>query len=226
MPIAPDVPRAGRRAVAENLLKERIRSFGFRTWSDEGGARRRSQGCAGLRRRAARPTIKRLSMRLPKPRASSSPSTRSTSWTVKCVDRTTGEEIYFNTRLPKGDGQLRERGGGAEGDRHEDRRTNSRATSSCSTCTSNGQRDSARRRGLARRRPRTDAAAGASCSALPAVMSARPRATATGHASGTCASPGSVSSADLVAAGILDADQRASSATSCFVLGASDRRAR
>src|SRR5439155_18423839 len=24
------------------------------------------------------------------------------SWTVKCVDRETGEEIYFNTALPKG----------------------------------------------------------------------------------------------------------------------------
>ena len=27
-----------------------------------------------------------------------------TSWTVKCVDRATGEEIYFNTTLPKGVG--------------------------------------------------------------------------------------------------------------------------
>ena len=27
-----------------------------------------------------------------------------TSWTVKCIDRATGEEIYFNTTLPKGVG--------------------------------------------------------------------------------------------------------------------------
>ncbi len=27
-----------------------------------------------------------------------------TSWTVKCVDRATGEEIYFDTALPKGTG--------------------------------------------------------------------------------------------------------------------------
>jgi serine/threonine-protein kinase len=27
-----------------------------------------------------------------------------TSWTVKCVDLATGEEIYFNTTLPKGVG--------------------------------------------------------------------------------------------------------------------------
>ena len=27
-----------------------------------------------------------------------------TSWTVKCVDRETGEEIYYNTTLPKGVG--------------------------------------------------------------------------------------------------------------------------
>ena len=24
------------------------------------------------------------------------------SWTIKCIDRATGEEIYYNTALPKG----------------------------------------------------------------------------------------------------------------------------
>ena len=69
-------------------------------------AKRRSRGC----RRGSRPP------------GSSSPSTRSTSWTVKCIDRATGEEIYFNTTLPKGTGSWASEERGAEGDRREDRR--------------------------------------------------------------------------------------------------------
>ena len=47
--------------------------------------------------------IKRLSMRL---EASGLTVTKYalTSWTVKCIDRVTGEEIYYNTALPKGVG--------------------------------------------------------------------------------------------------------------------------
>jgi len=47
--------------------------------------------------------IKKMSIRL---EASGLPVTKYTltSWTVKCVDLATGEEIYFNTALPKGVG--------------------------------------------------------------------------------------------------------------------------
>ena len=47
--------------------------------------------------------VKKLSMRLP---ASGLMATKYTltSWTVKCIDRETGEEIYYNTTLPKGVG--------------------------------------------------------------------------------------------------------------------------
>jgi serine/threonine-protein kinase len=94
-PSAPPLPSP----VAENILKERIRSFGFHTWSDAGGE-------AGQRADAAvigEARVRRLSMRLP---TSGLTVTKYalTSWTVKCVDRETGEEIYHNTTLPKGAG--------------------------------------------------------------------------------------------------------------------------
>jgi len=85
--------------VAENILKERIKSFGFRTWSEgesgpEKGADSQVLGEA---------KIKKLSARL---EASGLTVTKYalTSWTVKCIDRETGEEIYYNTTLPKGVG--------------------------------------------------------------------------------------------------------------------------
>jgi serine/threonine protein kinase len=85
--------------VAENILKERIKSFGFRTWSEgESGA---DKGADVLIQGEAR--IKKLSARL---EASGLTVTKFalTSWTVKCIDRETGEEIYYNTTLPKGVG--------------------------------------------------------------------------------------------------------------------------
>ncbi len=88
--------------VAENLLKERIRAFGFRTWSD--GDNRTPEATqvpdfAVL----GEVQVKKLSARL---EASGITVTKYTlaSWTVKCIDRATGEEIYFNTTLPKGIG--------------------------------------------------------------------------------------------------------------------------
>jgi len=85
---------AQRSAVAENLLKERIRSFGFVVVDDE----------------AAKPpadfrvdgevTFKKLSATL----AASGLTIEKvvlTSWTVKAVDTKTGEEIYHNTAVPE-----------------------------------------------------------------------------------------------------------------------------
>jgi serine/threonine-protein kinase len=94
-PGAPPLPSQ----VAENILKERIKSFGFRTWSEAGGE-------AGQRADAfvvGEAQVKRLSMRL---EASGLMVTKYTltSWTVKCIDRETGEEIYHNTTLPRGVG--------------------------------------------------------------------------------------------------------------------------
>jgi len=85
--------------VAENILKERIKSFGFRTWSE--GETGPDKGADTLVQGEAR--IKKLSARL---EASGLTVTKFalTSWTVKCIDRETGEEIYYNTTLPKGVG--------------------------------------------------------------------------------------------------------------------------
>ena len=86
--------------AAENILKERIKSFGFRTWSED-GARTPEAGADFLVEGEAR--IKRLSMRLA---ASGVVVTKYAlnAWTIKCIDRTTGEEIYYNTALPTGEG--------------------------------------------------------------------------------------------------------------------------
>ena len=91
---APPVPSP----VAENILKERIKSFGFRTWA-EGGPDGKGADFA-VRSEAG---VRKLSARL---EASGLPVTKYTlsSWTVKCVDLATGEEIYFNTALPTGVG--------------------------------------------------------------------------------------------------------------------------
>jgi tRNA A-37 threonylcarbamoyl transferase component Bud32 len=81
--------------VAENLLKERIRSFGFRTWAE--GA---PEGKAGADFAVSgEAKVKKLTARL---EASGLPITKYalTSWTVKCTDASSGEEIYFNTALP------------------------------------------------------------------------------------------------------------------------------
>ena len=92
-PGAPPLPSP----VAENLLKERIKTFGFRTWSE--GENGGNQSADFVVQGEAK--IKRLSMRL---EASGLVVTKYalTSWTVKAIDRATGEEIYFNTKLPQG----------------------------------------------------------------------------------------------------------------------------
>ena len=85
--------------VAENLLKERIKSFGFRTWSEGSPDGKQTADFDVL----GEAKIKKLSARLP---ASGLTVTKYalTSWTVKCIDRESGEEIYYNTTLPKGVG--------------------------------------------------------------------------------------------------------------------------
>ena len=101
--------------VAENILKERIKTFGFRTWSE--GAPEGKAGADFAVRGEAK--VKKLSARL---EASGLPVTKYTltSWTVKAVDLATGEEIYFNTTLPANVGSWNSEERGAEGDRRED----------------------------------------------------------------------------------------------------------
>jgi serine/threonine-protein kinase len=89
-----------RSQVAENVIKERIKSFGFRVWANEG------ETPTGPNARAAdfviqgEAKLKQLSARLP---ASGLVVTKTalTSWTVKAIDKASGEEIYLNTVTPK-----------------------------------------------------------------------------------------------------------------------------
>jgi serine/threonine-protein kinase len=86
--------------LAENILKERIKSFGFRTWSDDAPA---ADARAPDFVVTGEASVRRLSTRLA---ASGLVITKYTlsSWTVKCTNRVTGEEICFNTTLPQGVG--------------------------------------------------------------------------------------------------------------------------
>ncbi len=86
-----------RSPLAENLLKERIQSFGFRLWNDDmapdgkGGADFAVTGEARFRKLSAKLaasgiTIEKFVL---------------ASWTVKATDKASGEEIYFNTQIPE-----------------------------------------------------------------------------------------------------------------------------
>lgn len=82
-----------RSPVAENILKERIQSFGFRTWSEEGqkGADFAVTGEAKFKKLSAKLAASGITVE----------KTVLTSWTVKAIDKASGEEIYFNTQIPE-----------------------------------------------------------------------------------------------------------------------------
>ena len=88
--------------IAENLLKERIKSFGFRTWSEDGTATSDKAKTPDFTV-IGEARIKKLSAKLAASGLTINKFTLS-SWTVKAVDRDTGEEIYFNNTLPKAAG--------------------------------------------------------------------------------------------------------------------------
>jgi eukaryotic-like serine/threonine-protein kinase len=87
---AADTPQES--AVAENLLKERIRSFGFRIFDDTA-----SKPDFRIESEAR---LKKLSATLPASGLTIEKYVL-TSWTVRAVDVTTGEEIFHNTTLPE-----------------------------------------------------------------------------------------------------------------------------
>jgi hypothetical protein len=92
---------AERSLLAENVVKERIKSFGFRVWSAEGETKTGSNAPAADFQIQGEVKVKLLSARLA---ASGITVTKTvlTSWTVKAIDRASGEEIYLNTVSPKG----------------------------------------------------------------------------------------------------------------------------
>jgi eukaryotic-like serine/threonine-protein kinase len=91
----------GRSQLAENVIKERIKSFGFRVWAVEGEAKTGPGAAAADFHIQGEVGVKLLSAKLA---ASGLTITKTalTSWTIKAIDKATGEEIYLNTVSPKG----------------------------------------------------------------------------------------------------------------------------
>jgi len=87
-----------RSAIAENVVKERISGFGYRVWSE----REKGQGDEDFEIHGEVKFMPR-SVKL---KASGLTLTKYvlTSWTVNCTASDTGEEIYFNTKVPKSKG--------------------------------------------------------------------------------------------------------------------------
>ena len=90
----------GRSQLAENMVKERVKSFGFRVWSPEGDVKTGPSAKTADFEIQGEVRVKQLSARLA---ASGLTVTKTalTSWTVKAIDKATGEEIYLNTISPK-----------------------------------------------------------------------------------------------------------------------------
>lgn len=89
-----------RSQLAENMIKERIKSFGFRVWSTEGEAKTGAAAKPADFHIVGEVKVKLLSAKLA---ASGLTITKTalTSWTIKAIDKSSGEEIYVNTTMPK-----------------------------------------------------------------------------------------------------------------------------
>jgi serine/threonine-protein kinase len=90
-----------RSQLAENIVKERIKSFGFRVWAAEGDKSPSSPAEAADFAIHGEVKVKQLSTKLA---ASGLTITKTalTSWTLKAIENATGEEVYLSTRLPAG----------------------------------------------------------------------------------------------------------------------------
>ncbi|MFZ2307637.1 MAG: serine/threonine-protein kinase [Rhodoferax sp.] len=90
-----------RSMVAENVVKERIKSFGFRVWSADGELPAGTKAQPSDFQIQGEVKLKVLSAKLP---ASGLTITKTalTSWTVKAIDKASGEEVYLNTINPQG----------------------------------------------------------------------------------------------------------------------------
>ena len=89
-----------RSQLAENVVKERIKSFGFRVWSAEGETNTGPNAKTADFQIQGEVRVKQLSAKLA---ASGITITKTvlTSWTVKAIDKASGEEIFLNTISPK-----------------------------------------------------------------------------------------------------------------------------
>ncbi|WP_338846453.1 serine/threonine-protein kinase [Massilia sp. W12] len=90
-----------RSQLAENVLKERVKSFGFRIWAGDGEVKGGPNAKSADFQIIGEAKFKQLSHKLPASGLTIN-KTVLTSWTVKAIDKATNEEIYLNTMLPKG----------------------------------------------------------------------------------------------------------------------------
>ena len=92
---------SARSQLAENVVKERIKSFGFRVWSNEGETKPGQNAKTADFLIQGEAKVKSLSATLA---ASGLTVTKTvlTSWTVRAIDKSSGEEIYLNNVMPKG----------------------------------------------------------------------------------------------------------------------------
>jgi hypothetical protein len=90
-----------RSQLAENVVKDRIKSFGFRVWAAEGDNPSAPGAQAADFAIRGEVKVRQLSTRLA---ASGLTITKTalTSWTLKAIETATGEEVYLSTRLPRG----------------------------------------------------------------------------------------------------------------------------
>lgn len=107
-----------RSQVAENILKEQISQFGYRVWSEDAGkeiniANAEKSAIKGQSDLATYYSHRRPSDFVIRGEAKFKPISLTlkasnieinkfqlTSWTVKCLDNRSGEEIYFNNKIP------------------------------------------------------------------------------------------------------------------------------
>jgi serine/threonine protein kinase len=92
---------AERSMAAENVVKERIKSFGFRVWSADGDVKPGAKVQPSDFQIEGEVKVKVLSAKLPASGLTIS-KTALTSWTLKAIDKASGEEVYLNTINPTG----------------------------------------------------------------------------------------------------------------------------
>jgi len=87
-----------RSPIAENILKERFSKFGYRVWSEDESERLKTLSSDFSIRGEVK--FKPLTVFL---KASGLTITKHvlTSWTIKCLNNTTAEEVYFNNKVPR-----------------------------------------------------------------------------------------------------------------------------
>lgn len=93
-----------RSTIAENILKEKISEFGYRVFSEKEGLEKKNAPDYTMRNTtdfSIRGEVKFKEQKL-KLQTSGLEMTKLaiTSWTVNCISRNTGEEIYFNNTIP------------------------------------------------------------------------------------------------------------------------------